>query len=191
MRIHPLLPLFLLTACAGSNVTSMGKTGGAAPPLIISTDLVGNTGNPIGTASVRQEPEGTRVLATITGLPPGTYALHLHAVGRCETPDFITAGGHFNPAMKQHGSLNPMGEHAGDLPNIEIGADRKGSFDALRPGLRLVDGTSPLIDIDGAAIVLHAGPDDYKTDPAGNAGARIACGVLAHGRQRFDPGQTK
>ena len=187
MRLHPLLPLLALTACATGNVTSMGKTGGAAPPLIITTDLIGSTGAPIGTATVRQEAEGTRVLAMVSGLPPGNYALHLHAVGRCEAPDFTSAGGHFNPAMKQHGHLNPMGEHAGDLPNLEVTADRQGRVDVLRPGLRLADGDAPLIDIDGAAIVLHAAPDDYRTDPTGNAGARIACGVLAHGRQRFDP----
>lgn len=188
MRLHPLVlasATLALAACA-SNGTSMGKIGGTAPALIVNTDLVDANGNTLGTASVRQEADGTRVVANLKGLPPGTYALHLHAVGRCDGPAFTTAGGHFNPASKQHGHLNPAGEHAGDLPNIEIGANGIGSLDALRPGLRLADGDSPLLDLDGASIVVHASPDDYKTDPAGNAGARIACGILAHGRQRID-----
>lgn len=185
MHIHPLLPLLvlpLLVACAEKGTTSIGRTRGAAPAMIINSELVNGAGQPVGTAMLTQEPEGTRVRATLTGLPPGTYALHLHAVGRCDGPDFTTAGGHFNPAMKQHGSLNPAGEHAGDLPNVTVGDDRRGELDAVRTGLRMVDGDTPLVDVDGAAIVVHAGPDDYRTDPAGNAGARIACGVLSHGK---------
>lgn len=186
MHIRPLLPLLalpLLAACTNSASTSMGKTHGAAPALIINSELVNGAGEPIGTAMLTQEPAGTRVTATLTGLPAGTYAIHLHAVGKCEGPTFTTAGGHFNPAMKQHGSLNPAGEHAGDLPNVVVGDDHRGTLDAVRAGLRLVDGDAPLLDTDGAAIVVHAGPDDYRTDPAGNAGARIGCGVLAHGKQ--------
>ena len=182
---QPVLPLLVLPlligACAG-NSTSMGRTRGAPPALLLTTALLGPAGETLGQATVTQEADGARVSATLNGLPPGTYALHLHAIGKCEAPGFTSAGGHFNPGAKQHGHLNPAGEHAGDLPNIEVGADRRGRLDAERPGLRLVDGATPLIDADGAAIVLHAAPDDYKTDPSGNAGARIACGVLAYGK---------
>lgn len=182
MHIHPLLPLLVLLVACADNATSMGKTRGAAPVLIINSELVNAAGQPVGTAMLTQEPDGTRIGATLTGLPPGTYAIHLHAIGKCDGPGFTTAGGHFNPGMKQHGSLNPAGEHAGDLPNIVVGDDRRGSLDAVRAGMRLVDGDAPLVDTDGAAIVVHAGPDDYRTDPAGNSGVRIACGVLAHGK---------
>ncbi len=183
MRVMLLLPVVaLLMGCAESKTTSLGRSGGTAPKLIITTQLLAANGASVGTATLMQEADGTRVTASLAGLSPGEYALHLHAVGKCEGPDFKSAGGHFNPGMKQHGHLNPMGEHAGDLPNITIGADGRGSIDALRPGLRMVDGDMPLVDADGAAIVLHAGPDDYRTDPAGNAGARIACGVISHGK---------
>lgn len=183
MHRLPLLSLVLLVGCASNDgVTSMGRTGGAIPALMVNSEVIGSTGDPIGTASLRQEADGVRVMLSLTGLPQGSYAVHLHAVGRCDTPAFTSAGPHFNPAMKQHGSLNPMGEHAGDLPNIEVDANRRGGLDAMRPGLRLVDGPAALIDADGAAILVHAAPDDYKTDPAGNAGARIACGVITSGK---------
>lgn len=178
----PLLMIPLLAACAHKGTTSMGRVKDAPPSVAVTTDLANGSGEIMGSATLTQEPDGVRVNATILGLPAGSYAIHLHAVGKCEGPDFKTAGGHFNPMMKQHGSLNPAGEHAGDLPNLVVGADRRGALTALRPGLRLVDGPMPLIDADGAAVVVHAAPDDYKTDPAGNAGARIACGVLAFGK---------
>jgi Cu-Zn family superoxide dismutase len=180
MRIQlPLAALLALAACGPSHTTSLGKMGGAPPSVLASTQLLGPNGELRGTATLTQEPDGVRVSADVSSLPPGPYAIHLHAVGRCDPPDFKTAGGHFNPAMKQHGMENPMGSHAGDLPNITVNADGKGHLVYDRPSLRLIDGDAPLLDADGAAVVLHAGPDDYRTDPAGNAGARIACGVLS------------
>lgn len=185
-RYHPLsLPLLLLlplAACATQG-ESLGQTRDAPPSLMLTTDLLGPAGENLGTATLSQQADGTRVSATVTGLPPGTYAIHLHTVGKCEAPGFTTAGGHFNPTQKQHGNLNPAGEHAGDLPNITVGDDRRGRLDAVRPGLRLVDGDTPLVDADGGAVLVHASPDDYRTDPSGNAGARIACGVVSHGRK--------
>ncbi len=177
LLLPALLILPLLAACQNGG-TSMGRTRGTPPSLAITTDLRNAAGEALGRATVSQEAEGVKVVADVVGLPAGDYAIHLHAVGKCEGPAFTSAGPHFNPAMKQHGHLNPAGEHAGDLPNINVGADRKGRLDAVRPGLRLADGTTPLLDADGAAVVLHAAADDYRTDPAGNAGTRIACGVL-------------
>lgn len=191
LRCLILLPLLAACAGDGKDTSSMGKTRGVKPSLLITSDMISADGQKLGEARVSQEPEGTRVIVDMKGLPAGTYAVHLHSVGRCEGPTFATAGGHFNPAMKQHGTMNPAGAHAGDLPNIVVGEDRIGRMDAVQAGLRMADGDAALIDIDGASIVVHAGPDDYKSDPAGNAGARIACGVLAHGRQRFDPGAVK
>ena len=109
-----------------------------------------------------------------TGLPPGVHGVHIHAVGRCDPPDFQTAGPHWNPTGHQHGRDNPQGAHMGDLPNISIGADGRGALDFAVPAATLAG----LLDADGAALVIHAGPDDYKSDPSGNSGGRIACGVI-------------
>ena len=108
------------------------------------------------------------------GLPPGRYGAHVHAVGRCEGPGFESAGPHWNPTARQHGRLNPAGRHLGDLPNLEIGANRVGRIEFTIPGATLAG----LLDRDGASVVIHAAPDDERTDPSGNSGARIACAVL-------------
>ena len=182
MTLRPLLPLIalpLLFACANKAETSMGRTRGAPPTAIIGTSLIGSDGQIVGNATLTQEADGVRIRLNVTGIPIGTHAVHLHTVGRCEGPAFTTAGGHFNPGMKQHGNLNPMGDHAGDLPNLVVGDDHRGTLDAVRAGLRLLDGAAPLLDADGAALMVHAGPDDFMSDPAGNAGGRIACGVVA------------
>jgi Cu-Zn family superoxide dismutase len=178
-----LLPLLLLGACAGekANVTSMGRYGGAPPSLLVATDVRTANAETLGQATLSQEPDGVWVSVAIAGLPQGDYAVHLHAVGRCEGPDFVSAGPHFNPMAKQHGSANPAGPHAGDLPNISIAANGKGRMEALLPGLQLKAGATPLIGPQGAAIVVHAGPDDYRTDPSGTSGNRIACGVISVG----------
>lgn len=171
-----------LGACTKGTTTSMGRTRDAPPRLMVTSEVIASSGDAIGKAVLSQEAGGTRVQIDVTGLPAGSYGVHLHAIGKCETPAFTTAGGHFNPGMKQHGSMNPAGEHAGDLPNLVVGADRHGVFDAVKVDLRLADGDAPLLDADGAAIMVHAGPDDYKTDPSGNSGARIACGVISSGK---------
>ena len=151
----------------------------APPPAEASTQLLGPNGEIRGTVTLSQQPSGTHVAARVEGLPAGSYAIHIHAVGQCIAPTFASAGGHFNPDGHQHGSLNPAGPHMGDMPNLIVGSDGSGRLDFDRPGLRLKDGPTPLLDADGAAVVVHAGPDDYKTDPSGNSGGRIACGVLA------------
>lgn len=114
---------------------------------------------------------------SLAGLSPGPHGLHLHAVGRCDVPDFDSAGSHLNPASRQHGRSNPAGSHLGDLPNVEIGVDGRGELTAVLPGNR-GDMLDALFDRDGTAVVVHANPDDLRTDPDGNSGARIACGVL-------------
>ena len=115
---------------------------------------------------------------TLTAAQPGVHAFHIHAVGKCEPPDFKSAGPHFNPDQTRHGIMSPEGPHAGDLPNIHVPADGKLEVEFLNPVVTLSQ-ESALLDEDGSAIVIHAGADDYKTDPAGNAGDRIACGVIA------------
>ena len=123
---------------------------------------------------------GTAV--TINGhfskLPPGTHAIHVHNVGTCTAPDFTSAGPHFNPGGKQHGTSNPNGAHAGDLPNFEVDAKGIGDVSFAVPDMTLRDGPNSLFHAGGTALVIHAAPDDNKTDPSGNAGARTACGVI-------------
>ena len=125
------------------------------------------------------EAAGVRVRVEAAGLVAGTYAVHLHQTGLCEPPAFETAGPHWNPTGRRHGRLNPQGPHLGDLPNLTVGADNAGTVEFTIPGASLDRGDRRLLDRDGAALVVHAGPDDYRTDPSGNSGARLACGVVA------------
>lgn len=167
-----------LAGCAHTG-TSLGKVHSGPPAIIATTQLLGANGELRGTATLTQLAAATQVRARVEGLAPGTYAIHLHAVGKCEGPKFASAGGHFNPTMTKHGKDNPLGPHLGDLPNIVVAAGGTGTLDFTVAGLMLVGGTAPLLDADGAAVMVHAGPDDYKTDPSGNSGDRIACGTLA------------
>jgi Cu-Zn family superoxide dismutase len=129
----------------------------------------------VGHAVVSEVQGGLRLTLDTDGLPGGTHGVHIHAVGRCDPPDFASAGGHWNPLGAHHGSLNPAGPHMGDLPNLEVPSSGRASLGANVPGATLAG----LLDADGAAIVVHAGPDDMMSDPSGNSGGRIACGVFA------------
>lgn len=130
-------------------------------------------GKELGNVTVTSEGDGFRLAGDITGLPPGEHGFHVHAVGRCDPP-FESAGPHWNPTNKQHGTQNPNGPHAGDLTGLTVGSDGIGHVNALVTGQSL----HALMDADGASIVVHEKADDYKTDPSGNSGARIACGVI-------------
>jgi Cu-Zn family superoxide dismutase len=143
-----------------------------------TADLKDATGMDVGTTTFTQVGNNVRVVLAVRGLPPGVKGVHLHAVGKCEAPQFASAGAHFNPNGKEHGSLNPQGAHAGDLPNITITADGTGRLETTTDGITLGTGPTSLFDADGSAIVVHAAPDDFKTDPTGNSGARIACGIV-------------
>jgi len=167
-----------LAGCAHSG-TSLGKVHPGPPAIIATTQLLGPNGELRGTATLTQLTAATQIRARVEGLAPGTYAIHLHSTGKCEGPKFASAGGHFNPTMTHHGKDNPMGPHLGDLPNSVVGQGGTGSIDFTVAGLALIGGAAPLLDADGAAVIVHAGPDDYKTDPSGNSGDRIACGALA------------
>lgn len=140
-----------------------------------------SSGQDAGTARFHEERKGKLdIELKLKNLPPGEHAVHIHEHAVCQAPDFKTAGGHFNPDMKQHGLMNPMGHHNGDLPrNVIIGPDGTGSASFKVTYLSL-DPASPMsiLGNGGTAIMVHAAPDDMKTDPTGNAGGRIACGVI-------------
>lgn len=143
----------------------------AAPPV----SLINGSGQVIGTVAPSQTSGGVSLLISAAGVPHGLHGVHVHAVGRCHPPGFESAGAHWNPAARKHGFNDPQGPHAGDLPNVTAS-----SSGVVRETVVLA-GTSlgQLADADGSALVIHAGADDYVTDPSGNSGARIACGVLA------------
>lgn len=135
------------------------------------------TGTPAGSAIATVTPEGLNVTVSVNGMTPGQRGVHVHMVGKCEAPDFTTAGGHWNPESTQHGLENPQGAHAGDMPNLTVGDDGTGTLSfTLRSGTM-----AGLLDPDGSAFIVHAGEDDQKTDPSGDSGDRVACGVFAAG----------
>ncbi len=142
------------------------------------TTLRDGRGRDVGTAAFAPSKGGVKVSVKVAGLPPGTHGIHIHAVAKCEPPDFKSAGGHFNPAGKKHGLHNPEGAHAGDLPSLAVGADGTAQASFTARGTTLESGKGSLFGPEGTALVIHADPDDGKTDPAGNSGARIACGVI-------------
>lgn len=150
----------------------------AADTTPTATALVRDArGRDLGTITLRETAAGLSVSGSLRGLPPLGHGVHLHTVGKCEPP-FQSAGGHWNPTNRQHGMLNPQGPHLGDLPNVVAGADSTATMEGTTPGGTL-SRTNSLLDGDGAALVIHARPDDYRTDPSGNSGDPIACGVVS------------
>lgn len=171
-----LLATGLLTACATATETAPGAKGSSFKPVAAAT-LRGADGAPKGTASLISNGATLNLALSVSGLPAGQHGAHLHTVGSCDAPAFTTAGAHLNPHGKQHGTQNPQGSHLGDLPNLVVAADGTGSLTI--PLVGTAAGVEALLfDADGTSIVVHAGPDDYLTDPSGNSGGRIACGVL-------------
>ncbi|MEO6216134.1 MAG: superoxide dismutase family protein [Sphingomonas sp.] len=134
-------------------------------------------GAEVGRATATEVAGGLRFTIDAKGLPHGTHGVHVHAIGQCTGPDFASAGGHWNPTAMKHGAMNPQGPHEGDLPNMIVGTDGRGTLGITIPAATMAG----LLDPDGSALVVHANQDDLMTDPSGNSGPRIACGVFAAG----------
>jgi Cu-Zn family superoxide dismutase len=174
-RRSPLLVVALVGASAAAAASAERERQAAGQEA--RAELRMQDGTPIGQVTFRQHPNGVLVTAELSGAPPGVRAFHIHEQGRCEG-DFESAGAHLNPAGGRHGLGSPGGMHAGDLPNLHIPASGALEAELFAPQLTLGEGKGSLLDADGSTVVLHAAPDDYRSDPAGAAGARIACGVI-------------
>lgn len=161
----------------GALAVFWAASAGAQETTKAQAQLKTTDGKTIGTAQLLQTAAGVLITVETSSLPKGAHGFHIHTTGKCEGPDFKSAGGHFNPGKKQHGFLNDKGPHAGDVPNLwDTGGSTKVSM--INEAITLGNGANSVFDQDGAALVIHAGPDDYTTDPAGNSGDRIACGVV-------------
>ena len=176
----------LLAACTkaddDANNDSATKADSAAaaavPDPSVTVAMRDSAGRDLGTLTLTDAAGGIAISGTLRGLPPGEHGLHVHMTGQCDAPKFEAAGGHWNPTSKQHGTENPQGPHLGDVPNVTVGTDSTAVVQATTAGGSLRGATDMLLDADGAALVIHATRDDYKTDPSGGSGARIACGVV-------------
>lgn len=168
-----MLAALALAGCAGTAKDPVSKL----PIPDAFAQLTDSRGADRGRVDIFKEASGLRLEVVARGFGAGTYGMHVHAVGQCTPPDFASAGPHWNPTGAQHGRDNPMGAHHGDLPNLVIAPDTIGRATLTMVGTRL-SGDGAMLDADGAAFVIHAGPDDMKTDPSGNSGGRVACGVI-------------
>ena len=162
-KVALLLPFLAAAACAPVEPT------GGAPMALINTN-----GQSIGTIRAWQTSGGIAFHITAAGLPHGVHGIHVHPIGRCDPPDFASAGTHWNPTGRQHGLNNPQGPHAGDMPNVTVAANGVLDETVILPHASMAE----LVDADGASILIHAGADDYVSQPSGNSGPKIACAVI-------------
>ena len=167
--------LILVTTAALTACSTVSEPQGG-PPM----PLINSSGQQIGTVRAWQTAGGVSFHVSASGLPHGVHGIHVHPIGRCDPPDFASAGTHWNPTNKQHGLNNPQGPHAGDMPNVEVAANGVLNQTVVLPHATLAE----LLDADGSSIMLHANADDYVSQPSGNSGAKIACAVIGPGEVR-------
>jgi Cu-Zn family superoxide dismutase len=151
--------------------------GGAAAPAPVESVLRDGTATEVGRFTLRERGDRIQVHVRVSGLPPGEHGVHLHATGKCDPPGFESAGPHLNPTNHRHGRLNPQGPHLGDLGNLYVTAEGRGEKTIDLVGAEVRSGLPALLAPAGLALVVHAGRDDEATDPSGNSGPRLACGV--------------
>ena len=146
----------------------------------VTVKLTDGKGQSVGTAAISENSngQGVTIQLNLQNLPPGGHAVHIHSNAKCDGPGFTTAGGHFNPEKKQHGKDNPMGSHAGDMDNFTVSSDGTANATVTNSMVNLGTGSNSLVANGGTALMIHAQADDYKTDPSGSAGDRIACGTI-------------
>jgi len=176
--VRDLLVAAAAMALLGGCASTMADKESEKEPLSAEAALKDRDGKDVGRATLIETGEGLRIAVTGYRLPPGTHGLHIHAVGKCDPPEFTSAGAHLNPANKKHGKLNPEGPHAGDLPNLVVAPSGEAGLEVTTRAVTLGPGPNSLLGPEGTSLVVHAAPDDEKTDPTGNSGARIACGVI-------------
>jgi superoxide dismutase, Cu-Zn family len=166
--VFGLLPI--LAACGGLYQGKNIKADAVSAPLMMGD-------KPAGSVYLSQLGQNVIMTLKVNGLKSGNYGMHIHEIGMCDAPGYKSAGSHWNPAGRKHGLHNPDGPHAGDMENLIVKDGRAARLKIVLPGMKLM-GAGGMIDADGAAFVIHAGPDDMKTDPSGNSGGRIICGVF-------------
>lgn len=172
MRLFYLAILIILSACMQAGETTQ------------KIDMYNTAGDLVGTATFNEQPDGVKIKIKVEGLTPGFHGIHLHEFAKCEGPDFKTAGNHFNPEGKEHGLMHPEGAHIGDLPNIEVDSTGMVEAELIVQEATLLEGKNSILQNDGTSLIIDQDQDDGVSQPSGNSGPRLICGVL-------DKGETK